>query len=101
MSESTLTREFLQEIVELCRNANYKPFDTIHAENRGRVCTSENVENMALALVKSANQVDELTMWVKRLAHSLRNARPDSKLHSRAMEYLSRNGLIRVDDILR
>lgn len=46
-------------------------------------------------------QVDELTMWVKRLAHSLRNAKPDSKLHSDAMDYLSRNGLISVEDALR
>lgn len=46
-------------------------------------------------------QVDELTMWVKRLVHSLRNAKPDSKLHSDAMDYLSRNGLISVEDVLR
>ncbi|ECI7825526.1 ead/Ea22-like family protein [Salmonella enterica subsp. enterica] len=46
-------------------------------------------------------QVEELTMWVKRLAHSLRNARPDSKLHGAAMDCLSRNGLISVEDVLR
>lgn len=101
MTKQTLTREYLQETVELCRKANYKPYDTIHAENLACACTSENVEDMALALLANAKQVDELTMWVKRLAHSLRNARPDSKLHSDAMGYLSRNGLIRVEDILR
>lgn len=41
-------------------------------------------------------QTDELVMWVKRLAHSLRNARPNSKLHDAAMDYLSRKGLISV-----
>lgn len=46
-------------------------------------------------------QVEELTMLVKRLAYSLRNARPDSKLHGAAMDYLSRNGLISVEDVLR
>lgn len=46
-------------------------------------------------------QTDELVMWVKRLAHSLRNARPDSKLHGAAMDYLSRKGLISVEDVLR
>ncbi|EAB1534293.1 hypothetical protein F9904_22595 [Salmonella enterica] len=46
-------------------------------------------------------QTDELVMWVKRLAHSLRNARPNSKLHSAAMDYLSRKGLISVEDVLR
>lgn len=43
----------------------------------------------------------ELTMWVKRLAHSLRKANPDSKLQSDAMDYLSRTGLISVEDVLR
>lgn len=46
-------------------------------------------------------QTDELVMWIKRLAHSLRNARPNSKLHGAAMDYLSRNGLISVEDVLR
>lgn len=46
-------------------------------------------------------QTDELVMWVKRLAHSLRNARPNSKLHSAAMDYLSRKDLISVEDVLR
>lgn len=46
-------------------------------------------------------QTDELVMWVKRLAHSLRNARPNSKLHDAAMDYLSRKGLISVEGVLR
>ncbi|MBN6597028.1 ead/Ea22-like family protein [Citrobacter sedlakii] len=50
---------------------------------------------------RAEKQVEELTMWIKRLAHSLRNARPDSKLHGAAMDYLSRNGLISVEDVLR
>ncbi|EBQ2382171.1 ead/Ea22-like family protein [Salmonella enterica subsp. enterica] len=50
---------------------------------------------------RAEKQVEELTMWVKRLAHSLRNAKPDSKLHGAAMDYLIRKGLISVEDILR
>lgn len=46
-------------------------------------------------------QTDELVMWVKRLSHSLRNAKPNSKLHGAAMDYLSRKGLISVEDVLR
>ncbi|PUF36906.1 hypothetical protein DAX92_13295 [Salmonella enterica subsp. enterica] len=46
-------------------------------------------------------QTDELVMWVKRLAHSFRNARPNSKLHGAAMDYLSRKGLISVEGVLR
>ncbi|EEJ7513820.1 ead/Ea22-like family protein [Salmonella enterica subsp. salamae] len=52
-------------------------------------------------LEAAEKQVEELTMWVKRLAHSLRNAKPNSKLHYAAMDYLSRKGLISVEDILR
>ncbi|ENR1857998.1 ead/Ea22-like family protein [Salmonella enterica] len=52
-------------------------------------------------LEEAKKQVEELTMWIKRLAHSLRNARPNSKLHSAAMNYLSRKGLISVEDVLR
>lgn len=50
---------------------------------------------------EDTKRVGELVMWVKRLAHSLRKANPDSKLQSDAMDYLSRNGLIGVKDILR
>ncbi len=46
-------------------------------------------------------QMDELVMWVKRLSHSLRNAKPNSKLHGAVMDYLSRKGLISVEDVLR
>ncbi|EHI8279832.1 hypothetical protein J9X17_002172 [Salmonella enterica] len=52
-------------------------------------------------LEEAKKQVEELTMWIKRLAHSLRNARPNSKLHGAAMNYLSRKGLISVEDVLR
>ena len=49
----------------------------------------------------SGNQVSELTMWVKRLAHSLKYANSLSSLPDKAMDYLKRNGLISVEDILR
>ncbi|EOF7241516.1 hypothetical protein ACK04L_002923 [Enterobacter roggenkampii] len=50
---------------------------------------------------EGAKRVDELVMWIKRLARSLRKSNPDSKLQSDAMDYLSRKGLIGVEDILR
>ncbi|EAB4062360.1 ead/Ea22-like family protein [Salmonella enterica subsp. enterica serovar Ago] len=50
---------------------------------------------------RAEKQVEELTMWIKRLAYSLRNTRPDSKLHIDAMDYLSSKGLISVEDVLR
>ncbi|ENG8825857.1 ead/Ea22-like family protein [Salmonella enterica] len=52
-------------------------------------------------LEEAEKQVEEFTMWIKRLAHSLRNAKPDSKLHGAVMDYLSRKGLINVEDVLR
>lgn len=52
-------------------------------------------------LEEAEKQVEELTMWIKRLAYSLRNTRPDSKLHIDAMDYLSSKGLISVEDVLR
>ncbi|EJU7224428.1 ead/Ea22-like family protein [Salmonella enterica] len=52
-------------------------------------------------LEEAEKQVEEFTMWIKRLAHSLRNAKPNSKLYGAAMDYLSRNGLISVENVLR
>ena len=45
--------------------------------------------------------VDELTMLVKRLAWQLKKAKPGCKLPDKAMDYLERNGLISVEDVLR
>lgn len=50
---------------------------------------------------EDTRQVDELTMWIKRLVRSLKKASPDSKLHSEAMDYLTAKGLISVGDALR
>ncbi|WP_195322222.1 hypothetical protein [Klebsiella grimontii] len=50
---------------------------------------------------EDTRQVDELTMWIKRLVRSLKNANPDSKLPREAMDYLTAKGLISVGDALR
>ena len=52
-------------------------------------------------LLASSNQVGELTMWVKRLVSQLKKANPDCKLPEKAMDYLKRNELISVEDVLR
>ncbi|MED0062909.1 hypothetical protein RCU70_17040 [Escherichia marmotae] len=46
-------------------------------------------------------QINELTMLVKQLVSQLKKAKPDCKLPDKAMDYLKRNGLISVEDILR
>lgn len=75
-----------------------------------KVPPEDMVEIVEMAMLQGADgaltnedtkRVGELVMWVKRLAHSLRKANPDSKLQSDAMDYLSRKGLIGVEDILR
>lgn len=50
---------------------------------------------------EDTKRVGELVMWVKRLAHSLKYANQLSKLPGDAMDYLSSNGLISVEDVLR
>ncbi len=52
-------------------------------------------------LQERRKQSEELTMWVKRLSHSLKNVNQVSKLPRRSMEYLAGKGLISVEDVLR
>lgn len=90
-------------LTALQRRADYyAEIDAMTPEERAE--HNANIAAFKAMLPPSAldsKQVGELTMWVKRLAHSLRNARPDSKLHSDAMDYLCSNGLISVGDVLR
>lgn len=67
----------------------------------GDMFTPRQEAIMARELQERRKRSDELTMLVKRLAHSLKYANQLSKLPSEAMEYLSRKGLISVGDILR
>lgn len=62
---------------------------------------SPAVKALLAELEATHRQVGELTMWVKRLAYSLRNSRPRNKLHGAAIDYLSHKGLISVEDVLR
>ncbi len=90
-------------LTALQRRADYyAEIDAMTPEERAE--HDANIAAFKAMLPPSAldsKQVGELTMWVKRLAHSLRNTRPDSKLHSDAMDYLCSNGLISVGDVLR
>nr|WP_115786984.1 ead/Ea22-like family protein [Escherichia coli] len=46
-------------------------------------------------------RITEVTMWIKRLSSSLKNAKPDSKLPDDAMIWLNNEGLTSIEDILR
>ena len=61
----------------------------------------DDVLEQPVASPALGNQVSELTMWVKRLVSQLKKAQPDCKLPEKAMDYLKRNGLISVEDVLR
>ncbi|HDD9007573.1 TPA: hypothetical protein PBP70_004164 [Escherichia coli] len=61
----------------------------------------DDVREQTGASTASGNQVSELTMWVKRLAHSLKYANRLSILPDKAMDYLKQNGLVSVKDVLR
>lgn len=41
----------------------------------------------------STATLDDLSMLIRQLAHSLKKARPDSELPDRAVDYLARHGL--------
>ncbi|HGU6443325.1 TPA: hypothetical protein ACNABU_004022 [Citrobacter amalonaticus] len=89
--------------------ALYAAEETLAYANMGELhltCLSEPMGDAVIPLFADPpapdnKQTDELVMWVKRLAHSLRKANPDSKLQSDAMDYLTRKGLISVEDVLR
>ncbi|MGN8010674.1 hypothetical protein [Enterobacter sp. 22325] len=70
-----------------------------HGFNQCRAAMLQGVDGAITN--EDTKRVDELVMWIKRLAHSLRKSNPDSKLQSDAMDYLSRKGLVGVKDILR
>ncbi|MBX4774972.1 hypothetical protein [Klebsiella oxytoca] len=95
---TTITREQLikkaQEQIAFCRDTK------VTGEGRAHVDQCAALFEIALAAMDN-KQTDELVMWVKRLAHSLRKASPDSKLQNDAMDYLSRKGLISAEDVLR
>ena len=75
---------------------------SVNYANGWNACRAAMLQSADGALTnEDTKKMDELVMWIKRLAHSLRKASPDSKLQSDAMDYLSRKGLIGVKDILR
>ena len=73
----------------------------IDAAEKRIVELNHHISMLTAKIEPTDRLVDELTMWVKRLAHSLKYANQLSKLPGDAMDYLSSNGLISVEDVLR
>ncbi|ENL6119314.1 ead/Ea22-like family protein [Salmonella enterica] len=110
--EVTLAHTVEKRDAEFIAAANPRTMLALLDENIQLQRGKDAIEAVALALrddmrqareqlEAAEKQVEELTMWVKRLAHSLRNAKPNSKLYGAVMDYLSRKGLISVEDVLR
>ena len=59
------------------------------------------VGRLRVELEGKHRRITELTMWIKRLSSSLKNAKPDSKLPDDAMIWLNNEGLTSIEDILR
>ena len=59
------------------------------------------VGKLRVELEGKDRRITEVTMWIKRLSSSLKNAKPDSKLPDDAMIWLNNEGLTRIEDILR
>ncbi|EBV8345162.1 hypothetical protein AU696_17445 [Salmonella enterica subsp. enterica serovar Stanley] len=72
-----------------------------HSMPESALTQRDDMRQVREQLEEAEKQVEELTMWIKRLAHSLRNAKPNSKLYGATMDYLSHKGLISVEDVLR
>lgn len=108
-----LVRELVKHIEQLQDSAkrNVKPWEdtfpaTLLPAYIDRIKQADDACRAAMLQAgtltnEDARQVDELTMWIKRLVRSLKNANSDSKLPREAMDYLTAKGLISVGDILR
>ena len=59
------------------------------------------VGKLRVELEGKDRRITEVTMWIKRLSFSLKNAKPDSKLPDDAMIWLNNVGLTSIEDILR
>lgn len=59
------------------------------------------VGRLRVELEGKDRRITEVTMWIKRLSSSLKNAKPDSKLPDDAMIWLNNEGLTSIEDILR
>ncbi|HGY1170707.1 TPA: hypothetical protein ACNVBB_000976 [Klebsiella aerogenes] len=98
VASEKLDDETLQELIEFRRTTL-----EYHSKEGNKVQTIiHGVTLSALLELQGRRKINaDLTMWVKRLGYSLRCAKPSSKLPGDAMAYLSANGLISVEDILR
>lgn len=81
---------------ELERNQQY-----IKSRDQENEEIALTVGKLRVELEGKDRRITEVTMWIKRLSSSLKNAKPDSKLPDDAMIWLNNEGLTSIEDILR
>ncbi|EOV4197821.1 hypothetical protein [Salmonella enterica] len=89
--------------VPLSGEQPFKEYEPVIDEGFLRQATKCNgwAGELARRLLDENMRKPELVMLLKRLCSSLRSARPECKLPDTAMHYLSKHGLISVNDCLR
>ena len=100
-SEMAQCIEVLESHRQMAFMASNRWSDKFREADKRIVELNHHISMLTAKIEPTGRLVDELTMWVKRLAHSLKYANQLSKLPGDAMDYLSSNGLISVEDVLR
>ncbi|EAW8182869.1 hypothetical protein HX52_11475 [Salmonella enterica] len=90
-------------VVPLSGEQPFKEYEPVIDEGFLRQAAKCNgwAGELARRLLDENMRKPELVMLLKRLVSSLRSARPECKLPDTAMHYLSKHGLISVNDCLR
>ena len=94
---AALNPEVVQALLDE-RERNQQYIKSRDQENEDIALT---VGKLRVELEGKHRRITELTMWIKRLSSSLKNAKPDSKLPDDAMIWLNNEGLTSIEDILR
>ncbi|ECD4145326.1 TPA: hypothetical protein ACTAI2_004570 [Salmonella enterica subsp. enterica serovar Oranienburg] len=92
-----------EDAVPLSGEQPFKEYEPVIDEGFLRQAAKCNgwAGELARRLLDENMRKPELVMLLKRLVSSLRSARPECKLPDTAMHYLSKHGLISVNDCLR
>ncbi|EJY1236900.1 ead/Ea22-like family protein [Escherichia coli] len=92
---------FNPEVVQALLDERERNQQYIKSRDQENEDIALTVGRLRVELEGKHRRITELTMWIKRLSSSLKNAKPDSKLPDDAMIWLNNEGLTSIEDILR
>ncbi|WP_223226804.1 hypothetical protein [Klebsiella michiganensis] len=93
----TITKDRLEQIVKLCRNSSYEAYDETRMASLAEACSTESVENLAIALLAKMNSMPVATVFKSSEGHAkvimdgglpqgysdvYRHAQPDQESHT-------------------